>query len=79
MMHHPFHVHNTQFKVLERNGKPPLSWELGLKDTVTVHKDETVKILLPTGPYSSSSDAYMYHCHILEHEDAGMMGQFIVV
>jgi bilirubin oxidase len=79
IMHHPFHVHNTQFRVLDRNGQAPYPWENGLKDTVTVHADETVRIIFPTGPYRNSKVPYMYHCHILEHEDAGMMGQFTVV
>ncbi|WP_040727396.1 multicopper oxidase family protein [Thiomicrorhabdus sp. Kp2] len=78
MMHHPFHVHNTQFRVLDRDGKAPYPWENGFKDTVTVHADEKVRILFPTGPYKDSKIPYMYHCHILEHEDAGMMGQFTV-
>jgi len=76
--HHPIHVHNTQFRILDRNGSPPYSWENGLKDTVTVRADEEVRILVPTGPYKDAKMPYMYHCHILEHEDAGMMGQFTV-
>jgi blue copper oxidase len=78
-MHHPFHVHNTQFRVLDRDGKVPYPWERGFKDTVTVHANEKVRILFPTGPYKNTNNPYMYHCHILEHEDAGMMGQFTVV
>ncbi len=77
-MEHPFHVHNTQFKVLSRNGKAPHLFEKGYKDVVIVHRHETVKILFPTGPYSNPNIPYMYHCHILEHEDGGMMGQFTV-
>ncbi|GMR07481.1 MAG: multicopper oxidase domain-containing protein [Gammaproteobacteria bacterium] len=76
--HHPIHVHNTQFRILDRDGRPPYSWEGGLKDTVAVHADEMVRILVPTGPYKNAKIPYMYHCHILEHEDAGMMGQFTV-
>ncbi|GMR06001.1 MAG: multicopper oxidase domain-containing protein [Gammaproteobacteria bacterium] len=76
--HHPIHVHNTQFRILDRNGRPPYNWESGLKDTVTVRADEKVRILVPTGPYKDPKMPYMYHCHILEHEDAGMMGQFTV-
>lgn len=79
MMHHPFHVHNTQFRVLDRDGRAPYPWEDGYKDVVTVHANERVRILFPTGPYRNKSIPYMYHCHILEHEDAGMMGQFSVV
>lgn len=77
-MVHPFHVHNTQFRILSRNGRQPNVNEQGYKDTVVIHRRETVKILLPTGPYSDAKMPYMYHCHILEHEDGGMMGQFTV-
>lgn len=76
--HHPIHVHNTQFRVIDRNGRATTAVEMGLKDTVIVHSKETVRILLPTGPYKDSNTPYMYHCHIIEHEDAGMMGQFTV-
>ncbi len=78
MMIHPFHVHNTQFRIVSRNGKRPAAYEAGYKDTVVVEPSETVRILLPTGPYADSQHPYMYHCHILEHEDGGMMGQFVV-
>ncbi len=52
--------------------------ESGFKDTVVVNTNETVRILVPTGPYADSNNPYMFHCHILEHEDGGMMGQFVV-
>jgi len=77
-MQHPFHIHNTQFRVQSRNGQAVGPLEQGYKDTVIVPQRETVELLLPTGPYSDSRLPYMYHCHILEHEDAGMMGQFMV-
>jgi blue copper oxidase len=75
MMWHPFHVHGVRFKVLRRNGKAPGVEDQGWKDTVLVR--EPVELLIRfTEP---SRDApYMYHCHILEHEDHGMMGQFTV-
>jgi len=78
-MMHPFHVHNTQFRVLDRDGLPPASAEAGRKDTVLVEAGETVRILVRFDHYTDRAHPYMYHCHILEHEDAGMMGQFIVV
>ena len=77
-MVHPFHVHNTQFRVLSRNGQKPPAIESGFKDTVIVNRDETVNIMVPTGSYVDELHPYMYHCHILEHEDGGMMGQFVV-
>ena len=78
-MAHPFHIHNTQFRILDRNGGAPEAGEQGLKDTVLVNPDERVRILIRFDHYSDPDAPYMYHCHILEHEDAGMMGQFTVV
>lgn len=78
-MAHPFHVHNTQFRILSRDGNPPLPHEAGRKDTVLVNPGETVEILVKFAHYTDPALPYMYHCHILEHEDAGMMGQFTVV
>jgi bilirubin oxidase len=71
-MDHPFHVHGTQFQVVqhERSGKATKPIYLSWKDTVNVMQGETVRLLLRQdlpGPR-------MYHCHILEHEDLGMMG-----
>jgi blue copper oxidase len=78
-MTHPFHIHNTQFRILDRDGHPPAANEAGLKDTVVVDPGEVVRILIRFEHYTDSTHPYMYHCHILEHEDAGMMGQFTVV
>ena len=77
-MAHPFHIHDVQFRILDRNGRPPSAAESGLKDTVLVAPGETVRLLLAFSDYSDPNTPYMYHCHILEHEDAGMMGQFTV-
>ena len=79
MIPHPFHVHNTQFRVLDRNGRPPAPNEAGLKDTVVVNPGEVVRILVRFDRYADDKRPYMYHCHILEHEDGGMMGQFTVI
>ena len=71
---HPFHFHGVQFQVLSRDGvRPPLN-ERGWKDTVLVNPNETVRVIARF----DYEGIYMYHCHILEHEDAGMMGQFEV-
>ncbi|MBV1869176.1 MAG: multicopper oxidase domain-containing protein, partial [Marinosulfonomonas sp.] len=78
-MIHPFHIHNTQFRILDRNGQAPEANETGLKDTVIVDPGEVVRVLVQFENYTDSERPYMYHCHILEHEDAGMMGQFTVV
>jgi len=71
-MDHPFHVHGTQFQVVEheRNGKVAKPAYLSWKDTVNVVQGETVRLLLR----QDMPGRRMYHCHILEHEDLGMMG-----
>lgn len=75
---HPFHIHNIQFRILDRDGRPPQPHEMGPKDTVTVNHMEKVRVIAKFDDYADSELSYMYHCHILEHEDAGMMGQFTV-
>lgn len=71
---HPFHIHGIQFRIIERNGKTPPLNERGWKDTVMVDNGEEVRILVRF----RNKGLFMYHCHILEHEDSGMMGQFLV-
>ncbi len=68
-MDHPFHLHGFSFQVMSRNGEPePFpSW----KDSVNVPKHETVRLIVRFEDYPG---LWMYHCHILDHEDAGMMG-----
>lgn len=70
-MIHPFHIHGTQFKIISRDGKEPKPNEQGLKDSVLVEPGERVKLLV-TFP---EEGVFVFHCHILEHEDNGMMGQ----
>jgi FtsP/CotA-like multicopper oxidase with cupredoxin domain len=74
MMAHPFHVHGTQFQILTLNGETPPPRLQGWKDTVLV--DRYAEILVPITQTASRDHPFMFHCHILEHEDAGMMGQF---
>jgi len=75
-MAHPFHAHALQYQILDRNGVPATGVDLGWKDTFLVQPGETVRII---GKFEAvNSGDYMYHCHILEHEDAGMMGYFRV-
>ena len=74
MMDHPFHLHGFYFQVVEVNGQPPtfLSWE----DTVNVPPKARVRIAwMP----DDRPGEWMYHCHILEHHESGMMGHFEVV
>lgn len=76
---HPFHVHDVQFRVLDRDGAPPSPHERGLKDTVVVEPGGSVRVITKFTDYADPQSPYMYHCHILEHEDAGMMGQYVIV
>ncbi len=78
-MAHPFHIHDIQFRVIDRDGSPAGAHEQGVKDTVLVDPGETVRVITQFNDYADPARPYMYHCHILEHEDAGMMGQFVVV
>jgi FtsP/CotA-like multicopper oxidase with cupredoxin domain len=73
---HPFHIHGVHFRVLSAGGAPPRPEDRGWKDTVVVNGE--VQILVHFTQPASPEFPFMYHCHILEHEDAGMMGQFIV-
>jgi FtsP/CotA-like multicopper oxidase with cupredoxin domain len=73
---HSMHLHDVQFNILERNGQPPSEIEAGRKDTVLLWPNDRVRIISRFADYTG---IYMYHCHMLEHEDDGMMGQFEVV
>ena len=78
-MIHPIHIHDVQFRIIDRGGRPPAPQEAGLKDTVLIGPGEKVALRMRFEDYSDAVHPHMYHCHILEHEDAGMMGQFTVV
>ena len=70
-MIHPFHIHGTQFKVISINGEEPPENLQGYKDTISLEPGDKAKIAVKF----EEEGIYMYHCHILEHEDNGMMGQ----
>ena len=77
MMLHPFHIHGTQFRILTENGKPPAAHRAGWKDTVRVEGDVS-EVLVKFDHSAPKEHAYMAHCHLLEHEDTGMMMGFTV-
>jgi bilirubin oxidase len=76
---HPFHIHDIQFYVLDRNGAPPPVTEQGRKDVILINPMETVRIITQFTDFANDSVPYMLHCHMLTHEDKGMMLQFEVV
>ena len=75
---HPFHIHDVQFNILSRNGVAPPINEQGRKDVILVRPQETIRFITKFEDFADDSVPYMYHCHLLIHEDDGMMGQFTV-
>lgn len=76
---HNFHVHDVRFRVVDTDGRPPPPALSGWKDTVYVAPGTTVRLLAQFADYTDPDVPYMFHCHLLRHEDSGMMGQFVVV
>jgi blue copper oxidase len=75
-MPHPVHLHGKQFRVLERGGVTHSGYvDEGWKDTVLLMPGEHVRILVAFDDYPG---LYLYHCHNLEHEDMGMMRNYLV-
>jgi FtsP/CotA-like multicopper oxidase with cupredoxin domain len=85
MMAHPIHVHNLQFQVLQRSVDPRFAairdtlhagfLDEGWKDVIVVMPGERVRVMMK---FTDHTGLYLYHCHILEHEDMGMMRNYRV-
>ena len=75
---HPFHVHGCSFLIEQMEGSAPPPDQQGWKDMVVADDDDWSQILVRFDYPATERYPYMYHCHILEHEDRGMMGQFTV-
>jgi FtsP/CotA-like multicopper oxidase with cupredoxin domain len=76
---HNFHVHGLQFQVLDVEGRPPAPEQSGWKDTVFAAPGRTTRIIARFDQPADPATPYMYHCHLVQHEDQGMMGQYVVV
>jgi blue copper oxidase len=76
---HPFHIHDIQFQIVDINGGPVPAYEQGWKDVVLVPAGDTVRFITTFTNFADDSVPYMYHCHLLHHEDDGMMASFIVI
>ncbi len=76
---HSFHIHDVQFQVLTVDGAPPPPHLAGWKDTVYLTPNVEFALIMRFADYADPDTPYMFHCHVLFHEDAGMMGQFVVV
>ena len=76
---HSFHVHDVQFRVLSIDGAPPPPELSGLKDTIYLEPHARYRLLMRFADYADPDHPYMVHCHLLQHEDQGMMAQFVVL
>lgn len=76
---HNFHIHDVQFQILSVDGHDPAPELSGWKDTVYLPPDVRLRLIMRFTEYADPTMPYMYHCHLLWHEDKGMMGQFVVV
>jgi FtsP/CotA-like multicopper oxidase with cupredoxin domain len=76
---HNFHVHDVQFEVLTIDGAAPPPENAGRKDTVYLEPRRAYRLVMRFEDHADGAAPYMYHCHLLLHEDEGLMGQFVVV
>lgn len=76
-MGHPFHIHGGSFRILRQRGVEAPAYAQGWKDMVAVQEGVS-EVLMQFNHKADDKAPYMYHRHILEHEDCGMMGQFTV-
>src|SRR6516164_7704744 len=73
-MAHPFHIHGALFRILSIAGAPPPPHLAGWKDVVLV--EDKAELRVAFNQPATRNHPFMYHCHILEHEEAGLMGQY---
>jgi FtsP/CotA-like multicopper oxidase with cupredoxin domain len=74
-MAHPFHIHGASFRIVSIEGGPPPAHLTGWKDVVLV--EDKAELLVVFNRPATRDHPFMYHCHILEHEEAGLMGQYV--
>ncbi len=79
LMPHPVHIHGCQFRILSQSGQKPEAYRAGWKDIAPISAGSSSEILVNFPHPTGRGAPYMAHCHILEHEDSGMMEQFTVV
>ncbi len=79
---HSFHIHDIQFNLVSRTGGNNTgikTYEQGWKDTLFIGQNQTVTFIAKFDGFASNTNPFMYHCHFSNHEDEGLMGQFVVV
>ncbi|HHN8407779.1 TPA: multicopper oxidase CueO [Morganella morganii] len=77
MMLHPFHIHGTRFRILSEGGRTPAAHRQGWKDMVRIEGNVS-EVLVKFDHPATNAHPFMAHCHLLEHEDTGMMTGFTV-
>ena len=78
---HSFHIHDIQFHLISRTGGNNTgikAYEEGWKDTLFIGQNQTVSFIAKFDGFASVTNPFMYHCHFSNHEDEGLMGQFVV-
>jgi len=73
---HFVHLHEELWRTLKRDGHAPPPWERGYEDTWRLDPGESVVVAARFTDYTGK---FMIHCHMLDHEDDGMMATFQVV
>ncbi|HMC06529.1 MAG TPA: multicopper oxidase family protein [Solirubrobacterales bacterium] len=73
---HVIHMHSTDWYMLSRNGQPPRPWEDCLKESFFINPGDTIHV---AAYFSDYLGKFVIHCHMLDHEDHGLMDQFEVV
>lgn len=76
---HAFHIHDVQFAIVSRSSGSIPDYEKGWKDTFFIRRNEKVSFVARFADYASTKYPFMYHCHMSNHEDEGLMGQFLVI
>jgi FtsP/CotA-like multicopper oxidase with cupredoxin domain len=75
---HVFHLHDVRFRIIDIDGGIPPPLLAGWKDTLRLTPQQRYRLLVRFEDYADPVHPYMFHCHILQHEDQGMMGQVLV-
>ncbi len=78
---HSFHIHDIQFHLISRTGGNNTgikTYEEGWKDVLFIGQNQTVSFIAKFDGFASETNPFMYHCHFSNHEDEGLMGQFVV-
>ena len=85
---HTFHIHDIQFYLTNVQLAPPYTqivtqgnvpaYQQGWKDTFMIMPQSSVTFITKFDDFASNTNPFMFHCHMLPHEDGGLMGQFLV-